>query len=136
MDSHQIGATIEREFPVRIEWLGEKSFMIVFRPGWSSQEADRMRPKISARMKELMSERVISKQSFIDAFTHRPDDAGPMPREELLRRLDIILSTFNEQSTRKSTADALRGALIRLAQAYGDPEVSAKVDKIILQAYE
>ncbi|SRR6266700_612814 len=56
MESKQIAAAIEREFPVHIEWLGEKSFMIVFRPGWTASETERMRPKISARW-NLIDER-------------------------------------------------------------------------------
>ncbi len=82
-----------------------------------------------------MNEYQITKQTFVDALK-RPDDAGPMPQEELVRRLDIMLSIFDEQTTPKSAANVLRGALIRLAQAYGDPEVSAKVDKIVSNTLE
>lgn len=78
-------------------------------------------------------DRQITKKDFIDAFTKRSDDAGPMPREELLRRLDIVLNTYNEgvPVTAKHAVNTLRGALIRLAQAYGDAEVTEKVDKLV-----
>lgn len=131
MDSKRIAARIEHEFPVRIEWVGEQSFIIVFHPTIPSQATEELRPKINARMKELMDDRVITKQAFIDAFTKRPDDAGPMSREELLRRLDITLSTFKNETTAKDAVHALRGALIRMAQAYGDEAVSVKIDLLV-----
>jgi len=58
MESRQIAAILENEFRVRIEWIGEKSFMIIIQQEVSSQEAEEMRPKIDARMKELMSSKV------------------------------------------------------------------------------
>lgn len=80
----------------------------------------------------------ITRKDFIDVFTKRPDGAGPMPREELLQRLDIVLSTYQEGTpvTVKHAANTLRGALIRLAQAYGDAEVSAKVDKLVTKSLD
>lgn len=54
MDSQRIAAALEHEFPVRIEWLGKKSFFIVFRPEISRQEIEEMKPRINARMRELM----------------------------------------------------------------------------------
>lgn len=80
----------------------------------------------------------ITKKDFIDAFTKRSDDAGPMPREELLHRLDSALSTYSDGTppTVMHVANTLRGALIRLAQSYGDPEVSTKVDMLIVKSLE
>ncbi len=80
-----------------------------------------------------MESREITQKDFIDAFTKRPDDAGPMPVEELLRRLDISLGTLKGETPPKpkDAANVLRGALIRLAQAYDHPEVTAKVNEIV-----
>lgn len=80
----------------------------------------------------------ITRKDFIDMFTRRPDNAGPMPREELLQRLDIALSTYDNGMpvTAQHAANTLRGALIRMAQAYGDPDVSAKVDTLIAKTLD
>lgn len=78
----------------------------------------------------------ITKMSFINAFTQR-DDSAPMPADELLHRLDITINALSEAQGRGDkrlptvAANCLRGALIRLAQAYGNAEVSAKVGELV-----
>lgn len=79
----------------------------------------------------MMESRAITQQMLIDALTQRPEGAPPIPREELLQRLDIILATFTGPVSAQSATNALRGALIRVAQAYGDPLVEAKVNRLI-----
>jgi len=84
-----------------------------------------------------MSEQPITKQSFIDAFTQRPDGTGAMPADELLQRLDMILNSIkadaasNEKRLPVHAANSLRGALIRLAQAYGNAQVEEKVRELV-----
>jgi hypothetical protein len=78
-----------------------------------------------------MESRAITKQMLVDAVTQRPEGAPPISREELLHRLDIILATFTGPVSAQSAANTLRGALIRLAQAYGDPLVEAKINRLI-----
>jgi hypothetical protein len=79
----------------------------------------------------------ITKHTFIDIFTQRPTDAGPMPTDELLHRLDITLAAIKEdQKTGEkrlavAAANCLRGALIRLSQAYGDAAVEQKVRELV-----
>lgn len=82
--------------------------------------------------------REITKKDLIYAFTGHPADPGrKLSTPELLERLDIGLKSLKEakasQDERLEVAagNALRGALIRLAQAYGDAEVGAKVDEFI-----
>lgn len=82
----------------------------------------------------------ITKQTFIDAFTARSEDAGAMPTDELLKRLDITLNALKEQTNPENkgnrppfvvVTNCLSGALIRLSQAYNDPEVSVKVRELV-----
>lgn len=85
-----------------------------------------------------MSEQPITRQSFIDIFTQRPNDVGAMPADELIQRLDIILGSLKTamDSNEKNrlpvqAANCLRGALIRLAQAYGNAQVEEKVRDLV-----
>jgi hypothetical protein len=80
----------------------------------------------------------ITKKDLIYAFTGHPaDPERHLTTPELLKRLDIGLKSLKEARDKKdrrlevAAANGLRGALIRLAQAYGDPEVGAKVDQFI-----
>lgn len=78
------------------------------------------------------------RQRFIESCTQRDLANGPMPTDELLERLDISLSALkeamanpNEKRLPMAGADCLRGALIRLSQAYSHSQVSAKVYELI-----
>lgn len=77
----------------------------------------------------------ITQRDLIYAFTGHPGDHERTPStSDLLMRLDIALNSLKEaQATKdkRAAANALRGALIRFSQAYGDPEVAAKVDELI-----
>jgi hypothetical protein len=80
----------------------------------------------------------ITKKDLIYAFTGHPaDPSRKLSTPELLERLDIGLKSLKEARDKKdrrlevAAANGLRGALIRLAQAYGDPEVAARVDEYI-----
>lgn len=82
--------------------------------------------------------REITKKGLIYAFTGHPaDPTRKLSNPELLERLDIGLTSLKEARARQdkrlevAAANGLRGALIRLAQAYGNPEVAARVDEYI-----
>jgi len=86
----------------------------------------------------MQGPREITKKDLIYAFTGHPaDPTRKLTTQELLARLDIGLKSLKEAREQKdrrlevAAANGLRGALIRLAQAYGDPEVGAKVDEFI-----
>lgn len=84
-----------------------------------------------------MDIRPITKMDLIKAFTSRPADAGAMPLDELVRRLDIALNQLKEDIAASekrlpvSAANCLRGALIRCAQAINDPDVSEKINELV-----
>lgn len=86
----------------------------------------------------MQGPRDITKKDLIYAFTGHPaDPARKLSTPELLERLDIGLKSLKEARGAKdrrlevAAANGLRGALIRLAQAYGDPEVATRVDEYI-----
>lgn len=86
----------------------------------------------------MQGPRDITKKDLIYAFTGHPaDPSRHLTTPELLKRLDIGLNSLKEAIVTKdrrlevAAANGLRGALIRLAQAYGDPEVAARVDEYI-----
>ncbi len=77
-------------------------------------------------MKEL------HRHDFVLAFAQRDPELGPMPKDELIKRLssDIqALESAKEKPERLviAASNCVCGALIRLAQAYGDKEVEEKV---------
>jgi hypothetical protein len=80
--------------------------------------------------------REITRKDFIDAFTRR-DTTDAMPTDELCMRLDITLNALKEAQANDDkrlatvAVNCLRGALIRLSQAYGDPQVETKVQELI-----
>lgn len=57
-----------------------------------------------------------------------------MDKAELLARLDIILGT--ECTSAYGAFNQLNGALIRVTQAYGDSEVTERVDRLWRRAVE
>lgn len=79
---------------------------------------------------------MITKKDLIYAFTGRPGERS-LSTPELLERLDIGLASLKEAQASQdkrlavAAANALRGALIRLSQAYGDPDVAARVDEFV-----
>ncbi len=78
----------------------------------------------------------ITKKELIYAFTGHPGETARTPNKAtLLQRLDIGLTRLREeragQKSLPKATNVLQGALIRLSQAYGDPEVAAKVDELI-----
>jgi hypothetical protein len=83
----------------------------------------------------------ITRMSFVRAFTARPKGAGPMPKEELMDRLTLALTACREQTANHDpkkdrpiaviVSNCLCGALIRMAQAYGDPGVEFLIDVLV-----
>lgn len=73
----------------------------------------------------------ITQRTLIDAFTNRGDSV--MTKAELIQRLQIILKSYPVQNQR-TLADTLRGAVIRLGQFIGDPEITALLSALIDQS--
>ena len=77
------------------------------------------------------------KQRFIDDCTQRDMAQFPMPRDELVQRMDVVLNQLKENMAANdnrlpvSAANCLRGALIRLSQAYSDEQVSRRVYELV-----
>ncbi len=92
-----------------------------------------------------MDKRITAKL-FMDAFTRRHDDI-PMQKEELLKRLNIMLTQLKQSAEEQeklvdkmrqqvSTVNVLRGALIRMGQFSNDKEIQAVLDDIISLSME
>lgn len=82
--------------------------------------------------------RDITPKDLIYTFTGHPGEHDKTPSTpDLLKRLDISLARLKEAQVQgesrleDTAANCLRGALIRLSQAYGDQEVAKKVDELI-----
>lgn len=79
----------------------------------------------------------ITKRGFIYAFTGHPYQEEPMPPDELIKRLDVMLTSLKadiasgDKRLPVGASNALRGFVIRLCQAYGDREVAERVDELI-----
>ena len=60
---------------------------------------------------------------------------GPIPIDDLLKRLDIIIETMEkgivEPQAQRVVVNGLRGALIRMAQAQNNEAVNTRIETIV-----